>query len=189
MGMLLAMLPSRCLSLPGCEMGSRPQKMMTPGGRAAPTVLVSIKVFTGDVVVNHIILHCWELEALALGGEQENSPVSGPQKSSRDHKIIPCSQGQAGFFSSGCAFPLSPCVLTHLGGCFCSSRSGCRCQGGPHQPPHCSPPPAACREGEKTIREHPGVPKPPGLDAYKPQTPSPPSVWGSHPIWGAQQQK
>lgn len=36
--------------------------------------------------------------------------------------------------------------LTHLGGCFSSSRSGYRC-GGHLQPPHCSPPPAACREG------------------------------------------
>lgn len=179
------MLPSQCLSLPGCEMGSRPPQKDGPRREGCPYRLGQHQGFhRGRRRKSHRPPPPGTRSAHLGGGKQENRPVSGPQKSSQDHKIIPCSQGQAGLFSSGCAFPLPPCVLTHLGGCFSSSRSGCCCQGGPHQPPHCSPPPAACREGERTIRERPGVPKPPGLDAYKPQTPSPPSAWGSRPVSG-----
>lgn len=77
--------------------------MMTPGGRAAPTVLVSIKVFTGDVVVNHIVLHCWELKALALGGEARKQILV------RTPKIKPGPQNHSLFPRRGWVFQLRLC--------------------------------------------------------------------------------
>lgn len=62
---------------------------------------------------------------------------SAPEDQVRMEKSFP-SLGSVWFFL--------PSFLTHLGNCFSSSRSGHRC-GGLHQPPHCSPPLAACREG------------------------------------------
>lgn len=109
------------------------------GGRSVPTVLLGIKRFTGDIIVDHIILHHRELKTLTFGGTKP------PNRDSSQHPKI--KSGWKNPSQASAVFVLFlPGFLTHLGNCFSSSRSGHRC-GGLHQPPHCSPPLAACREG------------------------------------------
>lgn len=52
------------------------------GGRSVPTVLLGIEGFTGDIVVDHIILHRWELKALTFGG------TNAPPRDSSQHPRI-----------------------------------------------------------------------------------------------------